>query len=77
MQSNLIWNQLKKLKEAVVTAPILSFVIKGGNFILDTDASDTACGAVLSQIQNGNEKVIAYALNKFSDTKRNNCTNMF
>jgi hypothetical protein len=29
-------------------------------FILDTDASDTAIGAELSQIQNGEERVIVY-----------------
>ena len=35
-QSNIIWNDtalyhLRKLKEALVTAPILSFVVKGAN----------------------------------------------
>jgi hypothetical protein len=30
-------------------------------FILDTDASDLAIGAELSQVQDGQEKVIAYS----------------
>ena len=31
-----------------------------GQFVLDTDASDYAIGAVLSQVQNWVERVIAY-----------------
>ena len=32
-----------------------------GEFILDTDARDMTIGVVLSQMQDGFEKVIAYA----------------
>ena len=54
-----------QLKQALVTAPILAYPRPKGRYILDTDASNFAYGAVLSQIQldeNGQEveRVIAY-----------------
>jgi hypothetical protein len=52
---------------ALTSSPILTYPIPGKTFILDTDASQTAIGAVLSQEFDGNEQVIAYmskALNK-------------
>ncbi|MES9883153.1 MAG: RNase H-like domain-containing protein [Sedimenticola sp.] len=48
------------LKEALISAPILGFPREGVPFILDTDCSDFAMGAVLSQIQDNDERVIAY-----------------
>ena len=50
---------------------------KDGMFILDTDASDYAYGAVLSQLQPNKhgelvEKTIAYASKKFSDREAKN-----
>ena len=48
------------LKQALIAAPILAYPKLGSKFILDTDASDSAVGAVLSQIQDKKEKVIAY-----------------
>lgn len=50
-----------KLKLALTSAPILTFPDFNEPFILDTDASDSAIGAVLSQNQGGAEKVIAFA----------------
>ncbi len=47
------------IKEALVSAPVLALPNKIDPFILDTDASDTAIGAEILQIQNGEEKVIA------------------
>lgn len=45
----------------LVSAPILGYPdISGGTFLLDTDASSDAIGAVLSQVQDGKEKLIAY-----------------
>ena len=44
-----------------------------GEYILDTDASDKAMGAVLSQIQNGEERVISYASKVFNRSQRNYC----
>ena len=42
-------------------------------FVLDTDASEYAAGAVLSQIQGGEERVVAYASKTFSKPERNYC----
>ena len=44
-----------------------------GQYILDTDCSGQAAGAVLSQIQDGVEKVIAYASRALSKSERNYC----
>ena len=52
---------------------MLAFPTQTGEFILDTDASHSSIGAVLSQIQEGQEKVIAYASNKLSKTERFYC----
>jgi len=49
------------LKARLVSEPILALPINEGTFVLDTDASDAGLGAVLSQIQHGKEKVIAFA----------------
>ena len=46
-----------KLREA---SPVLSYPTLDDPYILDTDASLYGIGAVLSQIQNGEERVIAY-----------------
>lgn len=64
----------EKLKILLTSTPILSFPIKHGLFILDTDASDTGTGAVLSQIQDKEERVIAFASHKLSKTERKYCT---
>ena len=39
---------METLKKHLTTAPILAYPDKEGTFILDTDASDVAMGAVLS-----------------------------
>ena len=48
------------LKEDLCEAPILAYPEPDAPFILDTDASDVGIGAVLSQIQGGEERVISY-----------------
>lgn len=62
-----------KLKLALTSAPILTFPDFNEPFILDTDASDSAIGAVLSQNQGGAEKVIAYASRTLSKSERKYC----
>ena len=56
-----------------MSAPVLSYPMRdGGKFTLDTDASDFAMGAVLSQEQNGEERVIANASKTLSE-QQNHC----
>ena len=61
------------LKNRLCTAPILAYPQSSGRFILDTDASAYGIGAVLSQVQNGDEKVIAYASHSLSKTEQRYC----
>ena len=64
------------LKSALVNAPVTAYPssAEGDNFILDTDASDVGIGAVLTQVQNGTEKVISYASRSLSKAERRYCT---
>ncbi|CAC5414124.1 unnamed protein product [Mytilus coruscus] len=62
-----------KLKEVLTSAPILGYPIIGSKFILETDASDKALGAVLSQEQDGQEIVIAYMSKAMTKTEQSYC----
>lgn len=46
---------------------------KKGEFSLDTDASDIGIGAVLSQCQDGQGRVIAYGSRMLNKADRNYC----
>ena len=63
------------IKKALLSSPVLGFpYFKGhraGQFILDTDFSQTQIGAVLSQKQGPREVVIAYGSKKLSKTQQN------
>ena len=61
------------LKEALCSAPILAYPQPQGNYILDTDASNVGVGGVLSQIQEGQERVISYGSNKLDRAQQNYC----
>ena len=54
-------------KACLLSAPILGFPTEKDRFVLDTDASLFAIGGVLSQIQNEEDVVIAYASVTFHD----------
>ena len=51
----------ESLKETLCSSPVLAYPKPGLQFLLDTDASDVGIGAVLSQVQDGKERVVAYA----------------
>ena len=64
---------IEKLKLLLTQSPILAFPKEEGEYILDTDASDFGIGAVLSQVQDGVEKVIAYSSRTLSKAERKYC----
>ena len=53
-------NAFNRLKHTLINAPIFAYPLSEGEFILDTDASGFGISGVLSQLQNNEEKVIAY-----------------
>ena len=64
----------QELKRRLVTASIWSYPDFSKEFVLDTDASNFALGAVLSQVQeDGSEKVIAYGSRLMTKTERRYC----
>lgn len=66
-------NSFNALKLALTSAPILAYPTEKDQFILDTDASDTGIGAVLSQVQDGEERVIAYASRRLTKSEKRYC----
>jgi hypothetical protein len=62
-----------ELKQHLTTAPILAMPIDNAPFVLDTDASDLAIGAVLSEVIDGEERVIAYANRRLTRSEANYC----
>ena len=61
----------QKLKNALITAPTLSKPDFSLPFVLQTDASSTGLGAVLTQVQNGEENVIAFASRSMQRAEKN------
>lgn len=57
-----------ELKRILTSSPVLAAPTFEDPWILETDASDYGVGGVLKQIQNGEEKVIAYFSKKLSKT---------
>ena len=72
------WNEeaqkaFEELRHRLVEAPILGYPDPRLSYILDTDASDVGVGAVLSQVQDGRERVIAYFSKTLTSAERNYC----
>ena len=70
-----IWGQAQQesfqdLKNALVNPPILAYARYQDPYILYADASGEAAGMILSQVQEGKERVIAYAAKKFTDAEK-------
>jgi len=57
----------------MTSAPILAMPTDDDGNTLDNDASDSAIGAVLSQKQNREVRVIAYASRSLDKRERNYC----
>jgi len=68
-----------KLKNALISSPILAMPNDTDPFLLDTDACDVSIGAVLSQVQGGVEQTTppcikrAYASRSLSKPEQNYC----
>ena len=62
------------MKECLVDSPVLAFPNNKDTFVLDCDASLYGLGGVLSQIQNNEEKVIAYASRTLNPAQQQYCT---
>jgi hypothetical protein len=61
------------LIDRLTTTPILTYPCPVEEFILDTDASNYGIGAVLSQIQGGEERAIGYYSRSLNKAERNYC----
>jgi len=66
-------NAFLQLKERLTTAPVLAYPTPTGHYILDTDASNHSIGAVLSQFQWGEERVISYASSHLTPAQQRYC----
>ena len=72
------WNHKREqafqdLRQALLHPPVLAYPKPGCQFILDTDASTQGLGAVLSQVQDGEEKVILYWSRALSKSEKHYC----
>ena len=63
----------KFLKDTLTSPQIMALPANHEGYILDTDASLDTIGAVLSQVQDGKERVIAFGSRTLSPAERNYC----
>ena len=61
------------LKRALTGPEVMAFPTEDGELNLDTDASDIGIGGVLSQVQEGEERVLSYGSRTLSKSERNYC----
>lgn len=62
-----------RLRRELSTNPVLAHPDFDQEFLLNTDANNEAVGAVLSQIQNGVERCVAFASKSLSKSERKYC----
>ena len=64
----------EQLKRALVSSDIMGYPLNdAGDFILYVDASDVGIGGILHQMQEGRERVIAYASRALNKAETNYC----
>ena len=66
-------NAFQTLKRGLTDSHVLAYPREKEPFVLDTDASNTGVGAVLSQIQDGEERVIGYYSSRLDGAQRRYC----
>ena len=71
--SNDCHKAFEELRNVLVTSPRLAYPRPEGQVILDTDASEKGLGTVLSQVEDGMERVLAYASRSLRTPKKNYC----
>jgi hypothetical protein len=61
----------QSMKDRLSTTPVMAYPNFKLPFILTTDASKVAIGAILSQVQDGEERPIAFASRQLNTAERN------
>lgn len=60
-----------QLRDALLSSPVLAYPRRDDRFILYSDSSLAGSGQVLTQIQDGEERIIAYSGSKYNRHQRN------
>ena len=71
--SDACMESFETLKQKLMGSEIMAYPRNEGQYILDTDASDTQISGVLSQVQDGIERVISYGSRSLNKAERNYC----
>ena len=64
----------EELKARLISYPVLATPLPTGKYVVDTDASNFALGAILQQEQAGTLRVIAYASRVLDSAEQSYCT---